>query len=135
MPEPRAVDARVLVETRLVAGLPGPERADRLKALIKQAPRAARISAILEGMAVDGTVELVSQPNLHVHVLAPGCVCCIGNLTLRVTLARVLQRESPDMLLLAIADTRHLNAVENMLRNPPYGSLLKINGVFDTART
>src|SRR5471032_2384191 len=61
---------------------------------------------ILEGLP-DGKFESAMPPGLDIKRIAPGCFCCIGNLTLRVTLNRIL-RKPPARLYISIADSTHL---------------------------
>jgi hypothetical protein len=80
---------------------------------------------ILEGLA-DGklaTAEL--PPELEIKRIAPGCFCCIGNLTLRVTLNRLL-RKAPARLFISIADDTHLQQIHDFLSQPPYDAYLSL---------
>lgn len=77
--------------------------------------------------------ELPPVTGRQVHVLAPGCLCCIGNLTLRVTLARVLRHEKPQHLIIAIADVRHQKRIAAMLRAAPWDLWLKLVNSDDEA--
>ncbi|NEX63833.1 GTPase [Noviherbaspirillum galbum] len=81
-------------------------------------------AVILEGLPA-GPAPLAAAPRLHVSRIAPGCLCCTGNLTLRVTLNRVL-RTRPEHLFIAPATTGHLDALRAFLLAPPYDELLKL---------
>jgi hypothetical protein len=80
---------------------------------------------ILEGLA-SGTSPLDSLP---AHVLfariAPGCLCCAGNLVLRVTLNRML-RQRPDRLFIGVARSEHLDQLRSWLQAEPYDQLLRL---------
>ena len=84
-----------------------------------------RAAVILEGMA-SGNSPL---DNLPAHVLfariAPGCLCCAGNLVLRVTLNRIL-RQRPDHLYLGVARSEHLDQLRSWLQAEPYDQLLRL---------
>ena len=80
------------------------------------------IAVILEGLAVSGTA-LDENPAVRVHRIAPGCLCCTGNLVLRVTLNRIL-RFSPAQVFIALADVGHVDQLRSWLRQPPYDQLL-----------
>ena len=84
---------------------------------------------ILEGMP-DGSDRLdrLNQAMLQIARIAPGCLCCIGNLTLRVTLNRILRRP-PARLYISIADKTHLEQILSFLRAPPYDALLTMTDV------
>ncbi len=47
--------------------------------------------------------------------LAAGCVCCVGQLPLRVTLTRVI-RQRPDAILLLLANEQHASEVRPLLQ-------------------
>jgi G3E family GTPase len=83
-------------------------------------------AVILEGIA-SGAVELESSANtdsLRVARIAPGCMCCVGNLTLRVTLNRLL-RKPPSRLFIALATSTHLPQIRAFLCNEPYDSYFR----------
>jgi hypothetical protein len=89
------------------------------------------IGIILEGLA-DGTnhfAEFAGNshfPSLTISRIAPGCPCCIGNLTMRVTLNRVL-RKAPDQLYLSLSSSSHLEQVRSFLMQPPYNNLIELS--------
>jgi len=55
--------------------------------------------------------------------IAPGCICCTGNLTMKVTLNRIL-RQHPQQLYLSLADSRHLPQIRQFLQQEPYDKWL-----------
>jgi hypothetical protein len=83
----------------------------------------AKTSVILEGLA-PGHSPLDTLP---AHVLcariAPGCLCCAGNLVLRVTLNRML-RQRPERLFIGVARSEHLDQLRSWLQAEPYDQLL-----------
>ena len=91
----------------------------------------ACIAVILEGLPA-GDLILQSSNHLLVHRIAPGCFCCIGNLTMKVTLNRLL-RQPLTHLYLAVASSAHLDNIQLTLAQPPYdnwfapASLLKLD--------
>ncbi|MFZ6689324.1 GTPase [Undibacterium sp. SXout11W] len=82
----------------------------------------AKIAVILEGLP-SGNFLLTTSPQVFVHRIAPGCFCCIGNLTMRVTLNRVI-RQKIQHLYLSVAGTEHLDNIRQTLKLPPYDHLL-----------
>ncbi|MFZ6710258.1 GTPase [Undibacterium sp. TC9W] len=80
---------------------------------------------ILEGLP-DGQDILYPTDLLHISRIAPGCFCCIGNLSLRVTLNRAL-RQKPANIYLGIANDAHLDKLLLTLQDPTYTNLLEIN--------
>ena len=76
------------------------------------------IAVVLEGLPA-GDFMLQSSGRLLVHRIAPGCFCCIGNLTMKVTLNRLL-RQPLSHLYLAVASSTHLDNIQLTLTQPPY---------------
>lgn len=118
----------------LVTGLRAATRETAVAAALDDAVTTA---LILEGMP-DGSSRLdvlAMQDTLHVARIAPGCLCCVGNLTLRVTLNRIL-RHPPARLYISLADSTHLEQIRSFLSAPPYDTLLALTDVMrcdDTA--
>ena len=79
-------------------------------------------AVILEGMGVAAT-PLANGDGLAVVRIAPGCLCCDGNLVLRVTLNRLL-RQRPRRLFIGVANSEHLDQLRSWLAAPPYDQLL-----------
>ena len=77
---------------------------------------------LLEGLP-DGLTTLTASPTLLIERIAPGCLCCTGNLVLRVTLNRLLRRR-PAWLVIGLATTEHLDQLRSWLQAPPYDQLL-----------
>lgn len=108
----------------------GGRAADR-EAAIGHALRPQQATAvILEGLA-DGNSILAdlaerSPPSLHVLRIAPGCLCCSGNLVLRVTLNRLL-RHPPAHLFISLADATHIEQLRTWLTASPYDALLALH--------
>lgn len=83
---------------------------------------------ILEGMP-DGSDPFAALselfPSPSITRIAPGCFCCIGNLTLRVTLNRIL-RHPPQKLYISLATQAHLDRIREFLMREPYDKLLAL---------
>ena len=86
---------------------------------------------ILEGIP-DGRSPLdamagssASSYQLRIFRIAPGCLCCTGNLTMRVTLNRLL-RQPPQRLFISLASAEHLDRLHAFLHEPPYCEFLKL---------
>ncbi len=109
-------------------------RAGAREALIASALEQAPDSAvILEGLA-DGGAALAGWPAAHapdgapgvrIVRIAPGCLCCAGNLILRVTLNRLL-RHPPARLFISLADAGHVAQLRLWLGGAPYAALLRL---------
>lgn len=83
---------------------------------------------IAEGIASANTAlqALETLHHLQVFRIAPGCPCCSGNLTMRVTLNRILRRP-PQRLYLSLASAAHLPQIRNFLQEEQYQSLLSLS--------
>lgn len=120
--------ARRLTPLTLVSGASASLR----EAAIAQAlPPQASIAVILEGLADGNSIladlaEQTSPPTaLQLLRIAPGCLCCSGNLVLRVTLNRLL-RHPPAHLFISLADATHIEQLRNWLAASPYDAWLAL---------
>jgi hypothetical protein len=111
--------------TTLVAGARAGVREAAIAAAIARHPQRST-AVILEGLA-DANSPLIADPAQALQVLriAPGCLCCTGNLVLRVTLNRLL-RHPPAQLYISLANAEHVDLLRAMLSGAPYGDLLAL---------
>jgi G3E family GTPase len=81
---------------------------------------------ILEGIP-DGSSRLdaLASSTFQIFRIAPGCMCCTGSLTMRVTLNRAL-RSRPSRLYIGIASTAHLAGIHDFLACSPYDNLMQV---------
>lgn len=114
-----ALRARVL--TTLVTGRGAGAREQLIAAQLTPGTGGA---ILLEGLP-DGHTILEPSPTLLIARIAPGCLCCTGNLVLRVTLNRLLRR-CPGRLYIGLATTEHLDQLRSWLQNSPYDQLLEL---------
>ncbi|GAB2866016.1 hypothetical protein GCM10027277_38540 [Pseudoduganella ginsengisoli] len=82
-------------------------------------------AVILEGLADANSPLAECGPEVTVVRIAPGCLCCTGNLVLRVSLNRLLRRP-PARLLISLANAEHAGQLRGMLENAPYVGLLTL---------
>jgi hypothetical protein len=87
-------------------------------------PRSDGVAVILEGLP-DGNSPLENSDKLLISRIAPGCLCCAGNLVMRVTLNRLL-RQRPARLFIGVAATTHLDQLRSWLSSAPYDQLLAL---------
>jgi G3E family GTPase len=113
----------------LVTGMRAMEREAAIAAALDPAVRTA---VILEGMASGASTfdAWVAHDTVQIHRIAPGCMCCVGNLTLRVTLNRIL-RKPPQRLFISLATASHLAQLRTFLANAPYDTLLTLTEVME----
>jgi hypothetical protein len=112
------------VTTSLVTGASAGARERLVAAQLALDPPAAACAVLLEGLP-DGHTILVPSPHILIERIAPGCLCCTGNLVLRVTLNRLLRRR-PERLFIGLATTEHLDQLRSWLQDPPYDQLLEL---------
>lgn len=113
-----------MIATTLVTGSTPSRREAAIADALESVSDAA---VILEGLpdGVQPLEDLRHQPGLHVARIAPGCLCCTGNLTMRVTLDRMLRRR-PGRLYIGLSSSEHLAQIREFLSQPPYASLMTL---------
>lgn len=79
------------------------------------ARRAAADGRALAAVAEGAFFALSCPSDVALARLAPGCVCCAGELPLRTALARIVRAHRPAELLVLIAADAHLPRVCRML--------------------
>lgn len=84
-------------------------------------------AVLLEGFPSGNSAleNRTSHSNLRLARIAAGCMCCTGNLVLRVTLNRLL-RDPPQQLFLSISDAAHVEQLRKFLITAPYDALLNM---------
>ena len=114
--------------TTLVTGKRAAAREAAIAGLIEPGISTA---LLLEGLP-DGTDPFAHHPPeaLSISRIAPGCFCCTGNLTMVVTLNRLL-RQRPQRLYISIATNTHLAEIERLLSEPPYDAWLSMTRTLD----
>ena len=116
----------------LVTGASAASRESALAAVLAAGRnQPGRIALILEGLP-DGSQQtaMLLDPECNPAILqaariAPGCFCCIGNMTMRVTLNRML-RQRPARLYISLATVSHLDKIHALMMQAPYDSLLML---------
>ena len=81
------------------------------------APSTARRAVVAES----GFAPLAAPAAVPLARLAPGCVCCVGQVPLRVTLTRVVRAHRPQDILLLLASAEHLPRVRALLADGSLG--------------
>ncbi|KAB8060568.1 GTPase [Janthinobacterium sp. FT14W] len=111
----------------------GGSAAGREAAIARALPPDQPAAVILEGLAdgngilADLAEQVSPSPSFPLQLLriAPGCLCCSGNLVLRVTLNRLL-RHPPALLFISLADASHIEQLRTWLTASPYDALLAL---------
>jgi len=108
----------------LVTGASPAAREQAIFAVLATGAPAASTAVILEGLA-DASSPLTPDAHVSVARIAGGCLCCAGNLVLRVTLNRLL-RHQPDRVLIGVGSSDHLDQLRSWLASAPYDQLLEL---------
>lgn len=104
----------------------GARHIDRERAIASMLQPGVDTAVIIEGLADPGTpLANDDSPPATILRIAPGCLCCAGNLVLRVTLNRLLRRP-PARLFISLADATHVGQLRAILSAQPYDSLLSL---------
>ena len=114
----------------LVSGGRAAEREAAIaQALAPDQPTAVILEGLADGNAILADLAEQSPPSLSSPLqllrIAPGCLCCSGNLVLRVTLNRLL-RHPPARLFISLADATHIEQLRAWLTASPYDVLLAL---------
>jgi hypothetical protein len=112
----------------LVHGGSHHDRETAIAARVEQGGAAAIIEGLPNGTSL--LEPLAASGLLQLQRIAPGCPCCLGNLTVRVSLNRML-RQAPDRLYLSLADGSHLPAVRDFLQGEQYRERLRLGPEID----
>jgi hypothetical protein len=108
----------------LVTGASPAARERAIHSLLGAIAPDASCAVILEGLA-DALSPLLPDSRLSVARIAGGCLCCAGNLVLRVTLNRLL-RHHPDRVYIGVGSSDHLDQLRSWLAGSPYDQLLEL---------
>ena len=92
------------------------EQQARLDEWLAQPPSGRR--AVI---AESGFAPLVAPEGVPLAGLAPGCVCCVGQVPLRVAIGRTVRAHRPDELLLLLASAEHLPRIRALLADGSLG--------------
>jgi hypothetical protein len=114
------------VATTLVTGASALARERAVAAELSDPQQNLRPAVILEGLASGSSpLDGLESSGVLIARIAPGCLCCTGNLVLRVTLNRLL-RQRPERLFIGVARSEHLDQLRSWLLAEPYDQLLRL---------
>ena len=118
-----SIDARTVLT--LVTGASASSREAAIAAHLSDLHEDGAQAIILEGLAYGSSPLDDLSPGQTLARIAPGCLCCTGNLVLRVTLNRLL-RQRPRRIFIGVADSGHLDQLRSWLESEPYDQLLRL---------
>lgn len=123
------------VATVVVTGARGAGKTTWLAGELARRPPGERRAVLL---AEVGEGALPPMANVTTVAAEPGCICCVGQVSLRVALTRLLRDARPQRLYLELGEPAHLAASLRTLRSPflaPVIAIAEIVGVVDAATT
>ncbi len=121
------------VATVVVTGARGAGKTTWLMHELARRPAGERRAVLLTEA---GAASLPDMANVSVVAAAPGCICCVGQVSLRVALTRLLREAMPQRLYLELGEPAHLAASLRTLRSPflaPVITIAEVVGVLDAA--
>jgi G3E family GTPase len=128
------VTALAGIPTVVLSGARGAGKTTLLARLLAARPPEERRAVLLTEL---GEAVLPTLPGVIVAEAEPGCVCCVGQVGLRVALTRLLREARPERLYVELTEPAHLGAALRTLANPwlaPVIRLESVIGVADAAR-
>lgn len=121
------------VPTIVVTGAKGAGKTTWLSQALDERPCAERRAVLLTEV---GATSLSARTRVTVAAAEPGCICCVGQVGLRVALTRLLRDARPERLYLELGEPGHLAASLRTLRSPwlaPVLAITDVVGVIDAA--
>jgi G3E family GTPase len=115
----------------VLTGLRGAGKTTLLGAMLRARPPAERIAVLLTER---GEAAPPGLANATVVAAEPGCVCCVGQMSLRVALTRLLRETRPERVYIELAEPAHLARALATLRSPwlaPVLDIAEVDGVAD----
>jgi len=120
----------VILTTLVIGATAAARETAILRSIETQAADTHSTALILEGLPGGAIPSIRPEGDIpfitHLARIAPSCPCCTGNLTMRVTLNRIL-RHSPERLYIGLASDAHLHGIRDFLAGPPYDKLLALS--------
>lgn len=118
------------IPTVLVSGERGAGKTTLLARLLAARPPEERRAVLLTER---GEAVLPTLPAVIVAEAEPGCVCCVGQVGLRVALTRLLRDARPERLYLELTEPAHLGAALKTLGNPWLAPVIRVESVIGVA--
>jgi G3E family GTPase len=124
------VTALAAIPTVLVSGERGAGKTTLLSRLLAARPPAERRAVLLTER---GEAVLPRLAEVAVAEAEPGCVCCVGQVGLRVALTRLLRDSRPERLYVELTEPSHLGAALKTLGNPWLAPVIRVESVIGVA--
>lgn len=113
--------------TTLITGFLGSGKTTTLLHLLAQKPAGERWAVLVNEfgeIGVDGA--LLADSGAVLKEIPGGCMCCVNGLPMQVGLNTLLQRESPDRLLIEPTGLGHPKQILSLLTSPVYENWLTL---------
>lgn len=118
------------IPTVVLSGARGAGKTTLLARLLAARPPEERRAVLL---TESGEAALPTLPAVIVAEAAPGCVCCVGQVALRVALTRLLREARPERLYVELTEPAHLGAALRTLANPWLAAVIRVESVIGVA--
>lgn len=84
-------------------------------------------SGNLQDWLAEAALSQATTVNLQLHRLAPACLCCAGNMVMKVFLNRLLRQHPPlAAIFITLANAEHLPALRAQLSSATYQQHLEL---------
>lgn len=121
---------RKRIPVNLITGFLGTGKTTAVLHLLGQKPAHEKWAVLVNEfgeVGIDGA--LLAGSGAEIRQIAGGCMCCVGNLPMKVALNNLINRTEPDRLLIEATGLGHPQAVVDTLTHEPYAQLLDIRAV------
>lgn len=118
------------IPTNLVVGFLGTGKTTAVLHALQHKPAGTQWAVLVNEfgeIGIDGT--LLADGGAEIRQVAGGCMCCVGNLPMRVALNNLIGKVQPERLLIEATGLGHPQAVIDTLRAAPYDQLLELRAV------
>jgi G3E family GTPase len=112
------------VRANVISGNPAP-KGSAMARLLALRPSGERW-VVLDNDATRGAWSLTPEDGLRIAVLPAGCVCCAGQVELRVVLTRLLREFQPQRLLLLPSPQADLTQLKRLLSDRWFAPVLSM---------
>lgn len=118
------------IPVNLIVGFLGTGKTTAVLHVLREKPAAEKWAVLVNEFGEIGIDEaLLAGSGAHIRQVAGGCMCCVGNLPMRVALNNLIAKVQPDRLLIEATGLGHPQAVIDTLCAPPYDELLELRAV------
>ena len=119
------------IQTHLFTGFLGTGKTSAIRSLIAQKPQNEQWLIIVNEfgeIGIDGAV--LAENGIPVAEISGGCLCCSAGVQMDSTLRTMLQKNTPQRILIEASGLAHAAGIIDELRTPEFAAVLDIAAVF-----